>query len=301
MELIWSSIRNITAFPYLSLFLGQHVARIDFEYTPSVPDQAMIVQWASNHVHRLKLRFSEPPGIFGSAFVDSSIPSIPWDNLQTLELQITTLRITPVSIPTLMSAPQLVKLEMAIAVRSTDSILRPTAPSPYSHNVISSLRYLRIATRDVNTVIMALEYLPERNQLQSFVFTLSDLIGSPSAAHRLFDTINSRCNPHTLSELFIDDHLSVRLEDRDCYVDISALFPMSGLKHVEIRIHSTITELTPTQAEKIPAAWPHIEKLVLNDNLRGHVWTARPRIDHRISSTRVPPKEKMGTSSGNAV
>ncbi|KAJ2924375.1 hypothetical protein H1R20_g12707, partial [Candolleomyces eurysporus] len=182
-----------------------------------------------------------------------------------------------------MLAPQLVKLSMMVEVG--ENILRPTTPSPYSHGVISSLRCLYISTNDINAAIIALQCLPKRNQLQSFACTLFDGDESSSTAHRLFDFINSNCNPHTFSELLLKGRKAAGREDIDDYVDISALFPMSGLKHVEIFLPSTITELTPAQVEIIPAAWPQIEELVLNADSWGSVWTARPRIDHTHLTT----------------
>ncbi|RXW23083.1 hypothetical protein EST38_g2777 [Candolleomyces aberdarensis] len=182
-----------------------------------------------------------------------------------------------------MLAPQLVKLSMT--VEAGESILQPTTPSPYSHDVISSLRCLDISTNDIDAAIIALQCLPERNELQSFACTLFDGDESSSAAHRIFDLIASKCKPHTFSELLLKGCMAARQEDRDDYVDISALFPMSGLKHVEIFLPSTIMELTPAQVETIPAAWPQIEELVLNAGSWGSIWTARPRIDHTHLTT----------------
>jgi hypothetical protein len=132
--------------------------------------------------------------------------------------------------------------------------------------------------------MIALEYLPERNQLQSLACSFFDGDESPSAAHRLFDLINSKCNAQTFTHLVLQGCPVGR--DRDEYVDISALLPLSGLTHVEIFLPAVRVQLTPEHVTTIPAAWPQIESLILNvgSNDRGNRGT-RPRIDHTHLTT----------------
>jgi hypothetical protein len=69
--------------------------------------------------------------------------------------------------------------------------------------------------------------------------------------------------------------------DTDGHADISPLFSLSALTHVEIFSPATRVELTSEQAMKIPAAWPHIEKLSLGARTWAPIRTAScPRIDH---------------------
>jgi hypothetical protein len=266
----WNAVANHDAFPYLPLFLGPHVTSIDFKIMQNSPIQAMTAQWALKHVHRLeKLEISSvlapTPG-----FLDQFLPSIPWDNLRILGLT----RVSLPLVPILMTSPHLVELRMAIL--ETEELRQPTTPYPHD-TTFSSLRSLCIYSRNIDAAIIALEYLPERNQLRSLFWILDNGDDSPTSVHHLFNLLGSRCDPQTFSELRI---VSREQEDIDIdgHADISPLFSLSSLTHVEIFFPATRVELTPEQAMKIPAAWPHIEKLSLGVRTRAPIRS--PRIDH---------------------
>ncbi|KAJ2924376.1 hypothetical protein H1R20_g12709, partial [Candolleomyces eurysporus] len=241
------------------------------------PIHTMTVQWAFNHVHRLEhLKFSNLIDTTPGDFLDPFIPLIPLNNLRILVLGTVSLT----SIPILMSAPHLLKLRMML---EDEEIRRPT--TPYRLDTISSLRSLVISTNNVDAAIIALEYLPERNQLQSFICYLFDRDQPPSSAsaHHLFNLMKSKCNPHTFSKLELQGCIARRQQegvDIDDYVDISALFSLSALTDVDIFLPATRVELTSEQATTIPSAWPRIEKLVLNATRGVPMRTACPHIDH---------------------
>ncbi|RXW23082.1 hypothetical protein EST38_g2776 [Candolleomyces aberdarensis] len=234
----------------------------------------MTVQWAFSHVHRLEqLELSNLDDNTPGDFLDVLIPSIPLDNLQKLVLGTVSL----MSIPILMSAPHLLELRMMIEDKE---IRRPTTPCPL--DTISSLRSLVISTKNIDAAIIALEYLPRRNQLQAFIFDEYQSLSSASA-HHLFNLIKSKCNPHTFSKLELKGGIAGWEQeevDIDDYVDISALFSLSALTDVDIFLPATRVELTSEQATTIPSAWPRIENLVLNTTRGGPIRTSCPRIDH---------------------
>jgi hypothetical protein len=171
-------------------------------------------------------------------------------------------------------------------VEAGESIIRPATPSPHhSHDVMSSLQCLNISTNHPDAAMIALEYLPARNQLQSLTCFFFDGDESPSTAHHLFDLINSKCSAQTFSHLDLQGCPGpVREEDdvdKDDYVDISALLTLSGLTHVEIFLPAVRVELAPEHVATIPTAWPRVERLILNTNFndRGSHGSIHPRID----------------------
>jgi hypothetical protein len=180
-----------------------------------------------------------------------------------------------------MTSPRLVELDMKIL--ETEELRQLTTPYPHDTN-FSSLRSLCIYSNNIDAAIIALEYLPERNQLQSLFWSLYDTDYSPTTVHHLFNLLGSRCDPRTFSELLLSGYMASREQediDTDGHADISPLFSLRALTHVEIFFPATRVELTSEQVMKIPAAWPHIEELNLNVRTWAPIRTAScPRIDH---------------------
>ncbi|KAJ2927026.1 hypothetical protein H1R20_g10043, partial [Candolleomyces eurysporus] len=288
--LVWHSDVMIKAphtFSYLPLFLSPHVSRISFDLSQNIPLHVTSAEWAFNRVDCLKqLTLKQTNHVMSDYFLDSFIPILPWGSLQVLDIS----PVSVVSVPILITSPHLVKLSLVIVEGQPQDRFNTGRIKIPSRADSSSLEDLSVSTDKFELLETALQLLPSNVRLLSLQCSLGDET-STGDINRLFNLIQQKCNPHTLSELDLrgvnrnladgGDPLD---DDMDDYADISPLLTLSNLEALTIVLPTTRIDLTPEHAEMIPTVWSRIGTLILNTTMTDS-WTLSPRIDHTHLTT----------------
>jgi hypothetical protein len=271
-------IKASHTFSYLPLFLGPRISRISFDFSQSIHLHVLGVEWAFSRADSLKQLTLK---IMEGGFLDSFIPILPWGCLQILDIS----PVSVASVPILMTSPHLVKLSMVIIEGEPQDRINMGRIKIPSRPESSSLQVLNISTDEFELLETALQLLPSNIRLLSLECSFG-VDTSTGEINRLFNLIQKKCNPDTLSELYLQgvnrnmaDGGDPLDDDMDDFANVSPLLTFSNLEALTILLPTARIDLTPEHADLIPTVWSRIERLVLNTTMNDS-WTLSPRIDH---------------------
>ncbi|KAF6761375.1 hypothetical protein DFP72DRAFT_842932 [Ephemerocybe angulata] len=273
--------------PFMDLFYGRNVTSLTVKVSgddyPIHTASVFLATKSSSHVKTLKIDngFGSLKSAKGPSDSDLYLTSFNWAYLRSLTVSGET---TGAAMPTLTSLPMLAILNIDGNLKEMPLLYTPGTKHPLvkpPRGNFPTLRALRLRGRSTEDIIAFLQHIPRSNS----VWKLDVVLLDPTASlhyRDLIQTIQKHCNPRALRSLDLSDWTDPGEDldddiDPEGGVDVSPLLAFRRLKDLTIHVPEHV-KVTPMLLSQIPAAWPKIVSLYLDDFLQG---AGRiPLIDH---------------------